>query len=773
MPKLYQLIGVLCVTIVLFSVPSLAATVNVVTHGAVGTGNEADAATNQTAFAAAIAAANSGDTVYFPPGVYYLDGDVSVPTRGISVNKAGLTLDGYGATIKRVTSDATSLVMIGWGWGDNGSVIQGLTIDGNRSVYEGGCFGIYASHSTNLTIIDCSIINNSSDGIYISAEHDDTYGPNYKKGYATIENCTITNNYRNGLSITNSSGGCVVKNSDFKDNDLHGLDIEPEWHHTSNHLITGCTFDNDRLSLYGTEPTARPWGITIEDCVFINGSELVSHLAMDITATNNTFTGAGGSIFFNGYYGGEFYSGKIALTGNSVEGITNNGINLLSNSSFDSWAAGTATSWAAVGTGTYIIESSEARALEGVKSAHLSAAGGTAELKQTIAITAGNYYTFGGYISRGPISGSTYPSISVKFLDGGSSVLKTVEVRAFYEYEKYAIYEKVMGIVEAPVGAVNAEMIVGSETSGSFDAYFDGLFFFEGVGPDGGDLTETDDKVMRFDFGQKPGVTPGFDSPAPGYIHVDSTTAYTFDPDTGLTYGVFGDANSISEFSHAAFQTRHSGTWLSVDGLRFNNADGLSSSGFELEVPNGTYLVTVAGGSISTNLKGYLVVEGQAYFGDPNSENMNLYMVDVNPDQDGGGVPDGFLTWTQDQKFGKHAPVSALFGVQTWGMGSVSIDQELYDAAEFLYLQDQPITVTDGKLTVYGVSTTESGTEVSYLLSFLEVVAVSPQNCNQVQEFGFGFLGDFNQDCVVDIADLVEMVNNWLVCNMPNDLNCI
>jgi parallel beta-helix repeat protein len=760
---------------VLFSVPALAATVNVVTHGAVGTGNEADAATNQTAFAAAIAAANSGDTVYFPPGVYYLDGDVSVPTRGISVNKAGLTLDGYGATIKRVTSDATPLVMIGWGWGDNGSVIQGLTIDGNRSAYEGGSFGIYASHSTDLTIIDCNIINNASDGIYISAEHDDTYGPNYKKGYATIENCTINNNYRNGLSITNSSGGCVVKDSDFTGNDLVGLDIEPEWHHTSNHLISGCTFDKDRLNLYGVEPHTRPWDITIEDCNFINGAELVSHLSMDITATNNTFTGAGGSIFFNGFYG-ETYGGcgKIALTGNSVEGVTNNGINLLVNPSFDSWTAGTADNWTAVGTGTYNIEPSEARALEGVEAAHLSAAGGTAELKQTIAVSAGNYYTFGGYISRGPISGSTHPAISVKFLDGGLSVLKTIEVRAYYEYEKYAIYEKVMGIVEAPAGAVSAEVIVGSQTSGSFDAYFDGLFFFAGVGPDGGDLTESDNKVMRFDFGQKPGVTPGFDSPAPGYIHVDSTTAYAFDPDTGLTYGVFSDANSIvSEFSHAAFQTRHSGTWLSVDGLRFHNADGLSSSGFELEVPNGTYLVTVAGGSISTNLKGYLVVEGQAYFGDQNSENMNLYMVDVNPDQDGGGVPDGFLTWTQDQNFSKHAPVSALFGVQTWGMGSVSIGQELYDAAEFLYLQDQPITVTDGKLTVYGVSTTESGTELRYLLSFLEVVAVSPQNCNQVQEFDFGLLGDFNQDCVVDYADLFEMVNNWLVCNMPNDLNCI
>ena len=765
--RLYWLTVSLCVIAVLFSVPGLAATVNVVDYGAVGTGNEADAATNQIAFTAAIADANSGDTVYFPPGVYYLDGSVSVPSRGISVNKAGLTLDGYGATIKRVTSDATSLVMIGWGWGDNGSVIQGLTIDGNRSVYEGGSFGIYASHSTNLTIIDCNIINNASDGIYISAEHDDTYGPNYKKGYATIENCTINNNYRNGLSITNSSGGCVVKNSDFKDNDLHGLDIEPEWHHTSNHLITGCTFDNDRLSLYGTEPYARPWGITIEDCNFINGAELVSHLAMDITATNNTFTGAGGSIFFNGFYAGEDYGacGKIALTGNSVEGITNNGINLLVNPSFDSWTAGTADNWTAVGTDTYNIESSEARALEGVKAAHLSAAGGTAELKQTIAVSVGNYYTFGGYISRGPISGSTHPSIRVKFLNSGSSVLKTIELRAYYEYEKYDIYEKVMGIVEAPVDAVNAEVIVGSATSGSFDAYYDGLFFFEGVGPDGGDLTETDNKVMRFDFGLEPSPTLGKDSPAPGYIHVDSNTAYGYDANTGLTYGVFGDG--VSEYSHASYQTRHTPTCLSIDGLRFDNADGLSSSGFELEVPNGTYLVTVAGGSMSVNLKGYLVVEGQTYSGDPNFVNVNLYMVDVIPEKD-EGVPDGYLTWSQDQIYDKHAPVSSLFGIQTWGMGGAMFgpipgQQELYEAAEFLYLQDQPITVTDGKLTVYGVSTTEQSLMgVNYLLTFLEIVAVSPRNCSDVQEFGFGFPGDFDQDCDIDLTDLAEIVNNWL-----------
>ena len=738
-----------------------AATVNVASYGAVGTGNEANASVNVTAFANAIAAAGDGGTVIVPAGVYYMNGTISLAGR------TNLTLDGYGATIKRVsTGNPDKMNMIEMYYGGDGCVIKGLTIDGNRSddTSSPWSFGILILTAVDFVVKDCNIKNCSYDGILIDADYMQSGLINRKRCYGTIENCNITNNHRNGLAITDSSGGCVVKNCYFAGNDLFGLDIEPDRHHTTKHTITDSTFDGDHLSLYGSDPAKiLVWDTTVEDCSFINGANFRCYGTRNITAANNTFSG-GGTILFNGAYDTQDGQGKITLIGNSIEGVTNNGINLLTNASFDSWTNGTPNNWIAAGTGTYKIESSSMRALAGTMATHLTATSGTVALKQVISVTAGKQYTFGGYISRDAVSGTAYPIISVNFLNSSNSVLKNVDLRAYYEYAKYGIYEKVMAITQAPTGAVSAEVIVGGENSGSFNAYFDGLFFFDGVGPDGGDLTLTGNKVMRFDLGRQG------DTPAPDYIHVDSTTSYGYDANTGWTYGIFGTA---SEDYWGSWQTRNTPDELALNGLRFQNYDWDFLSGFELQVPNGTYLVTVFAGNIAWNNTGMIMMEGG---GGPENlrysvgvKSDNLYMVDVNPNKDINGDSDGYLTWTQDQNYEKHGAL--YYGrVATWGYNS---NNPYFSAAEGLYLQDQPVTVTDGKLTVYGLT---YDSEIQLLLNYIEVIkapSLPPVSCSEVWQNGFGLSGDLNQDCHVDLRDIADFVANWLVCNDPDKLGCI
>ena len=158
------MLRIVCVLLIVLSWQSaFAATYDVTDYGAVGTGKEEDASTNVTAITNAITAAGVGDTVHFPAGVYYVD-------RRVKPNKDNLVVDGYGATVKRVSTQHPngymSVMTVG---GSTGVVIQGLTIDGNRTMeISSVSFGIRNDYAWNLTIKDCNVINCSSDGIYVA-----------------------------------------------------------------------------------------------------------------------------------------------------------------------------------------------------------------------------------------------------------------------------------------------------------------------------------------------------------------------------------------------------------------------------------------------------------------------------------------------------------------------------------------------------------------------------------------------------------------------------
>jgi hypothetical protein len=267
---------------------------------------------------------------------------------------------------------------------------------------------------------------------------------------------------------------------------------------------------------------------------------------------------------------------------------------------------------------------------------------------------------------------------------------------------------------------------------------------------------------LKFDFGPH-NVVNTYGVPvvaAPGYIYVDETISYGLDPKTGLTYGM---TNVLNQHERGDWQTRNSPSTLTLTQL---DVDVYTGS-FDLEVPNGDYYVTVAGGSVSWSSVGYIEMEGTIYGGTNN--NSNLYMVDVIPDKTElvgfppGLFSDGYLTWTQDQDYTKHAPLSGVTfdQITTWGGG---FPEPILTVMEILYLENQLITVTDGKITIRGATDFANG------VARICFVEVWPATCQAILEAGYGLKEDLNEDCQVNFADFAQLEANWMMCNDPDCL---
>jgi len=766
----------------LLAAPGYSATVYVTDYGAVGTGNEADASTNVQAFADASAAAGNGGTVLVPSGTYYVDAQ-------IFGDQDDQTLRGIGtAVIKRTSYDPNDPNTTGGMTmiypSRNSCTIEDLTIDGNRSDPNQSPWSmgiVIDRYRGNVTIRNCTVQGTGYYGIYIANGF----------GTVTVDNCTLINNPGHGIAITDSVGSTITGCS-FSGNGWDGLDMEPDNRHTFGHTISGCTFDGDNLQTYGGGRDngyglALPWNVRVEGCNFINGANLQCIHSMNVVVVNNTFNGGG--IRFNDQPREAHHNGMgyITLSGNTIAGVSSNGVNLLVNPSFESWAGNNADGWTAAGSGTYTVEPAEQaiRVLDGVRAAHVQAdPGSTVYLEQTVSVTAGKYYTFGGYISRLKDPNGWPALIAFEFLDSGGGVLKYIGLHPYHtKYLKYALYEKVMTIAKAPAGAVSARVRVGRvDPTESIEAYYDALFLFEGIGPDNGNLAAEDEAtIMRFDFGQ-----PG-DLVDPGYIHVDETTAYGYDPNTGLTYGVFnniGDPNySITSVNWGGWWSRRSANVLAINGLRFPRPDSYAmQSGFEVELPNGTYYVTLGGGNCAWDMRGRIQIENNIYSATENSENLRILdiapeLVDPNGVPDPSGDPDGITKWLVTSDLDLHQPNYYGF-VYTWGLNRQANPGDppyYWKFAEILYLVDQPVKVTDGKLTVYGTHNDRDQSDPEddlFELNFVEIVPVPAADCNELWQLGFGLEADLDHDCDVDVDDLAILAADWLTCNDPNNPNC-
>jgi hypothetical protein len=202
--------------------------------------------------------------------------------------------------------------------------------------------------------------------------------------------------------------------------------------------------------------------------------------------------------------------------------------------------------------------------------------------------------------------------------------------------------------------------------------------------------------TVKFDFGPMGDTATAGDivAPAPGYLGVAADTLYGAQNFMGLDYGMSLGAGFANDAEKSDWFTSGSPTNLALTHVWVD--DGAS---FELEVPNGDYTVTLGGGNPAWDeSRVRLDMEGNVY-GSTNVGaffNDNVHILDVVPTYrvDGGTT----LTWTLEDKE-QHTAMNG-YGIRTWGANNAH--PQTIEHMEIAYLQEQTVTVTDGRLTVIG-----------------------------------------------------------------------
>lgn len=328
--------------------------INVMDYGATGDGVTDD---SQAILNAIQALPPKGGTLYFPPGVYIhgdgvantvtgtgneYESNPSFPERpyvlgstpvGIGrdirlrfINKVGLTILGYGATIRSHPGN---------GEVRNNSIfyfekpkklrVLGINIDGNKNARiprfndysDGSGSASRGSFSINggddIVVMDVRSDNSMMDGYYISGYNDEGPITNVR-----VINCHADNCYRNGLTFSNSKGAFLQGGSFTNTGQTYGtapmvgVDIEADWstsyndnctiygaYFTGNYIAGGafsfgarnckfdsCTFENQSTSIGYTFDVNRAGHNYIERCHLINSS--LSTEPNAVTIRNNT-----------------------------------------------------------------------------------------------------------------------------------------------------------------------------------------------------------------------------------------------------------------------------------------------------------------------------------------------------------------------------------------------------------------------------------------------------------------------------------------------------
>jgi hypothetical protein len=248
--------------------------------------------------------------------------------------------------------------------------------------------------------------------------------------------------------------------------------------------------------------------------------------------------------------------------------------------------------------------------------------------------------------------------------------------------------------------------------------------------------------------------------PEPGYIGVDATVMFGDESVLGMDYGItLTNGATAGDSEKSWWATIGSETTLAMDYIWLSDDNDAS---FEIAVPNGKYVVTMGGGNAGwdvNELRGRM--EGTVYGStNPGAINDDVYILDVASTFriDGGTV----LGWKLED-IEVHDTLGG-FGFETWG-GNNSHDGDSWTHVEIGYLERQIVTVTDGRLSVFGFQA--FGQEGH--LCFLEVL---PYTCESVIAAGFGSDADVNGDCNVNFNDFAILAEHWMECNDPDDNSC-
>jgi len=261
----------------------------------------------------AIESSQTGDTIYLTKGSYSGENNTNI-TINKNINIEGLdskvVLDGQGTNLFFKINQKTVTLK-------NLKFIHG---------YNGGKSGGAISSKGNLTVINCTFINNKSYN-----KINDKGGAIYSTGNVTVTNSIFTNHkakfggaiWSSGsLSVTSSIftnnkassfGGAIessvinVKKSIFTNNNASSGGAIKSWSNTN---INSCIFKNNRVKNSGGAISSRD-NLTVSKCIFTNnkasyeGGAISSDSSKIINSkfNNNKAYLRGGAILFSGIFG--------------------------------------------------------------------------------------------------------------------------------------------------------------------------------------------------------------------------------------------------------------------------------------------------------------------------------------------------------------------------------------------------------------------------------------------------------------------------------------
>ena len=200
-------------------------------------------------------------------------------------------------------SDQSNIDMIGYG----------ATLMMNREEYvllndSEFRHGLSLGSVTNMRIEGLTIIETGGDGILLTR----SFRPNSPKNYCeniTILNCKLSNNYRQGLSVTSVSGARIL-NSEFSETSgtlpEDGIDFEPDIpeERIENVLVKDCRIFNNngnaiQFAMFMMNDNSRDISITIENTYMANNHDPSNTFDFaEIAATDNGNNGVDGFVTF-------------------------------------------------------------------------------------------------------------------------------------------------------------------------------------------------------------------------------------------------------------------------------------------------------------------------------------------------------------------------------------------------------------------------------------------------------------------------------------------
>jgi len=259
------------------------------------------------------------------------------------------------------------------------------------------------------------------------------------------------------------------------------------------------------------------------------------------------------------------------------------------------------------------------------------------------------------------------------------------------------------------------------------------------------------DFVYKFDFdddSNSPGRYPYLT--APGYTSVLPTTLYTAELGYGFVVAgeLVGHSDSLTVSSDSLYR----------DAIECRAAGDY----FRVDVPNGIYFVTVALGQPGYSRWEKVRINGVDYHWatnpaappyevDPNDGSIKVIDALVDPHVISVVAGDAGRAGSYDQ-------------IHVIGWNEAPAGQ----ASEFLYIDRTVVSVAEGHVDIEPTATTNNR-----WLAMVKVERVAPENCEDIKAMGLLMPADINEDCYVNIQDLAELADDWLLCNNPGQSGCL